>query len=129
MRRGLVDESKLFSPKTPRANVVGDFGEEDNEGKCTTGQPVRIGNVTWTGTRRQTMEGIGASLVFYTNWITEHKHKQEIYDKIFGEMKPSILRMRNSWDSPSQYVFKGGIHQFGRLKLVLPKQHETRREF
>jgi hypothetical protein len=29
--------------------------------------------------------------------------KKDMYDAIFGELQPSILRMRNSWDSPNQW--------------------------
>jgi hypothetical protein len=103
MARGLVDEEEQKRSADGKVGVRGNFGEEDDEGECTAGQPVRIGNVTWSGSRKQTMEGIGASLVFYTNWITNHKNKAEIYDIIFGEMKPTILRMRNSWDCPNQF--------------------------
>jgi glucuronoarabinoxylan endo-1,4-beta-xylanase len=46
----------------------------------------------------QTMEGFGASLAFYENWLTAHPHKDQIYEIIFGELSLDILRVRNAYD-------------------------------
>jgi len=46
----------------------------------------------------QTIEGFGASLAYYENWLTEHPKKNEIYEAIFGELGLDILRIRNSHD-------------------------------
>lgn len=76
------------------------LGELD-ESECSASQPVVMGNITWTGERKQTMEGMGGSMVFYTNWLTFHPNKNAIYKAIYSELQPSILRLRNSWDSPN----------------------------
>lgn len=81
-----------------------DFVDDEDDTECSENQVVRLGNVTMDiSITHQRMEGIGASLVFYTNFLTFHPYKDEIYDAIFGEIKPTVLRMRNSWDSPNRW--------------------------
>jgi len=46
----------------------------------------------------QTMEGFGASLAYYENWLTAHPKKAEIYEAIFAELSLDILRVRNAFD-------------------------------
>jgi glucuronoarabinoxylan endo-1,4-beta-xylanase len=47
-------------------------------------------------TKHQVMEGFGASLAFYENWLTAHPRKAEIYQAVFGELGLDILRVRNA---------------------------------
>lgn len=47
-------------------------------------------------TKYQTVEGFGASLAYYENWLVAHPNKSEIYDAIFGELSLDILRVRNA---------------------------------
>lgn len=54
--------------------------------------------------KKQHMFGIGGSLAFFTNFITEHPNANLIYDAIFSELRPSVLRLRNSYDQPNQYL-------------------------
>lgn len=49
------------------------------------------------GTQFQTVEGFGASLAYYENWLTAHPNKKEIYDAVFGELSLDILRVRNAY--------------------------------
>ncbi len=49
-------------------------------------------------TRYQTMEGFGAALAYYENWLTAHPNKAEVYEAIFGELSLDILRYRNAYD-------------------------------
>jgi hypothetical protein len=59
MKRNLVSPAELRSAGTAegRAGAApGDFGEDD-ETECASGQPIRMGDVTWTGEEFQTMEG------------------------------------------------------------------------
>ncbi|MFA9392528.1 MAG: T9SS type A sorting domain-containing protein [Prolixibacteraceae bacterium] len=46
----------------------------------------------------QTVEGFGAALAYYENWLTSHPNKTEIYEAIFGELSLDILRVRNAYD-------------------------------
>jgi glucuronoarabinoxylan endo-1,4-beta-xylanase len=41
------------------------------------------------------MEGFGASIAYYQNWLIDHPNKAEIYDAIFNELGLSILRLNN----------------------------------
>jgi len=49
-------------------------------------------------TKFQTIEGFGASLAYYDNWLTAHPNKAGIYDAIFNELSLDILRVRNAYD-------------------------------
>lgn len=48
-------------------------------------------------TQEEPMKGIGYSNAFYTNWWHRHDSKEMIYKKILDELRPSILRLRNSY--------------------------------
>lgn len=48
--------------------------------------------------RYQSIEGFGASLAYYENWLTAHPNKSQIYQAIFGELSLDILRVRNAYD-------------------------------
>lgn len=48
-----------------------------------------------TSIKHQTMEGFGASIAYYQNWLIDHPNKAEIYDAIFNELGLSILRLNN----------------------------------
>ena len=45
----------------------------------------------------QTIEGFGASLYYYSNWLTAHPNKQDIYGHIFGGLGLDILRLGNTY--------------------------------
>ncbi|TYQ13135.1 UNVERIFIED_CONTAM: glucuronoarabinoxylan endo-1,4-beta-xylanase [Acetivibrio alkalicellulosi] len=45
--------------------------------------------------KHQTIEGFGASIAFYQNWLIDHPNKAEIYDVIFNELGLSVLRLNN----------------------------------
>jgi hypothetical protein len=64
-----------------------------------------VGRITLdTTTKYQTIEGFGGSLAFFQNWVSEHPNAAEIYDAIFTELRPSVLRLRNSYDQPSPFL-------------------------
>jgi glucuronoarabinoxylan endo-1,4-beta-xylanase len=50
------------------------------------------------------MEGFGASLAYYENWLTAHPKKAEIYEAIFAELSLDILRVRNAHDYDSGMI-------------------------
>ena len=43
------------------------------------------GNIN-AGEIHQTIEGFGASIAWYSNWITGHPNNEDIYDYIFNEL-------------------------------------------
>lgn len=53
-----------------------------------------------TATRYQAIEGFGGGAVYYTNWISAHPYKAEIYDTVFTGLGLSYLRIGN-WDQDS----------------------------
>ncbi len=46
----------------------------------------------------QTVEGFGAALAYYENWLIAHPNKADIYEAIFEELSLDILRVRNAYD-------------------------------
>lgn len=49
----------------------------------------------------QTIEGFGASIAWYENWVTAHPNKRELYDLIFKELGLDILRLQNWYGKQS----------------------------
>ncbi len=43
----------------------------------------------------QTIEGFGASIAWYENWVTAHPNKKELYNVLFKELGLDILRLQN----------------------------------
>lgn len=51
----------------------------------------------------QEIEGFGASVAWYRNWLTRHPNKDEIYDLIFDNLGLDILRLRNTYRYQSNF--------------------------
>lgn len=67
-------------------------------------QSVQSVTLSYDGTTTyQTIDGIGASIVYFGNWITFHPNKGEIFDLLFTELKPSVLRIRNHYNSENEF--------------------------
>ena len=45
----------------------------------------------------QTIQGFGASIAYYENWLTAHPNNEAIYEAIFGDLGIDILRLRNTY--------------------------------
>lgn len=56
-----------------------------------------------SSTTYQTIDGFGGSIAFFGNWITNHEYKTDIYDLLFSELKPSVLRLRNHYDTDNEF--------------------------
>lgn len=110
-RGDIAPEADFIDSNTPDAKTRHGSATSDQAGsfelgelaesECSASQPIVMGNITWSGNTQQTMEGLGGSIVFYTGWSTQHPNKEAIYDAVFSELQPTILRLRNSWNSPS----------------------------
>ncbi|MFB0524364.1 MAG: carbohydrate binding domain-containing protein [Phycisphaerae bacterium] len=59
-------------------------------------------------TAYQELEGFGASGAFYSNWLTAHPKKSEIYDVIFGQLGLDIYRIRNTYGIDIDYISRAG---------------------
>jgi hypothetical protein len=67
--------------------------------------------------RRQTVQGFGASLAFYANWLTAHPNKQEIYSALFDRdngLGLSMLRVANWFRYQSNPNFDPDAAEFVR---------------
>jgi glucuronoarabinoxylan endo-1,4-beta-xylanase len=55
-------------------------------------------------TRHQKIEGFGAAAAYYTRNLIQHKQKAQLYNLLFKELHPDILRLRNTYDiSPADF--------------------------
>jgi glucuronoarabinoxylan endo-1,4-beta-xylanase len=45
----------------------------------------------------QTMVGFGASVAWYSNWLSQHINANELYFRIFDDLSLDILRLRNNY--------------------------------
>ena len=57
-----------------------------------SGQSVSI---TVNSNTYQTIDGIGGSIVYYTDWLTDHPHKEVLYDTLFTGLGLTSLRIGN----------------------------------
>ena len=76
--------------------------------------------------RHQTLEGFGAAIAWYDDWLTQHPNKAELYDVIFGDLGIDILRLRNrfryqeSFAVESAEIVREGSRSLGRdLKVLM----------
>ncbi|MBN2105473.1 T9SS type A sorting domain-containing protein [bacterium] len=51
----------------------------------------------------QTIQGFGASIAFYENWVVAHPNKEDIYSTVFDELGLDILRIRNNYRYESYF--------------------------
>ena len=49
------------------------------------------------GQRFQVLEGFGASVAWYGEWLTTHPRKRELYELMFRDLGLDILRLRNNY--------------------------------
>ncbi len=56
------------------------------------------------GETHQTMEGFGASLYYYSNWLVAHPKKEDIYNDIFDGLGLDILRLGNTYGYGSSNI-------------------------
>ncbi len=55
--------------------------------------------------RHQNIEGFGASVSWYEDWLVGHPLKDELYDILFGELGLDIYRIRNIYDQPGDIEY------------------------
>jgi glucuronoarabinoxylan endo-1,4-beta-xylanase len=60
--------------------------------------------------KHQKIEGFGAALAFYENWLIAHPNKNVIYEAVFGELGLDILRVRNAHDYDAGMI--GRVKEF-----------------
>jgi len=68
--------------------------------------------------RHQTLEGFGAAVAWYDNWLTDHPNKAEIYATIFKDLGLDLLRLRNRYRYQSEFAVESQeIVEQGSLSL------------
>lgn len=73
-------------------------------GSSTAVLTAATGNIN-AGETHQTIEGFGASIAWYSNWVTDHPNKDDLYESIFNELGLDILRLRNEYrNNPVNFV-------------------------
>ncbi|HPD00812.1 MAG TPA: carbohydrate-binding protein [Acetivibrio sp.] len=56
-------------------------------------------------TKYQTLEGFGAAIAWYNNWLTGHPNKNELYNTLFYDMGLDILRLRNQYRYNNNFAY------------------------
>jgi glucuronoarabinoxylan endo-1,4-beta-xylanase len=74
----------------------------------------------------QTIEGFGGSLYYYSNWLTAHPNKEDIYISLFDDLGVDILRLGNTYRpgkalSPdaAEFVSKAGEFSGRPVKVLI----------
>lgn len=49
------------------------------------------------------MEGIGGCISWYGNWLLAHPQGEQILNHVFYDLKPSVLRLRNTYHQGSDF--------------------------
>lgn len=77
-------------------------------------------------TTYQTIEGFGASLAFYENWVPAHPNKEEMYNYAFNELGIDWLRIRNVYryqndfnPSSVEFVQKAAQYSNNSIKTLM----------
>lgn len=56
-------------------------------------------------TTYQTLEGFGAAIAWYNNWLTGHPNKSELYNILFYDLGLDILRLRNQYRNNNNFAY------------------------
>jgi len=56
-------------------------------------------------TKYQTLEGFGAAIAWYNNWVTGHPNKNELYNVLFYDLGLDILRLRNQYRNNNNFAY------------------------
>lgn len=56
-----------------------------------------------TSERFQTLEGFGASVAWYVEWLAEHPNADELYDLLYVDLGADILRIRNTYQRENEW--------------------------
>lgn len=62
--------------------------------------------IDWDNGARQVMDGFGGGITWYGSWAVAHPNRDAIFDTVFSELKPSVLRIRNTF---GQGTDEGGL--------------------
>ena len=108
----------------PAALLVGCGGStSDPGGRTQTSLDVTV-DVTLTE-RHQTLEGFGAAVAWYDNWLTEHPNKAELYNVLFSDLGLDLLRLRNRFRYQEEFLIESqeivaeGSRSLGRDLTIL----------
>ena len=79
------------------ASAASDGGSGGSETSEPEPEPADATVTVDVGQRFQVLEGFGASVAWYGDWLTKHPRKREIYELMFRDLGLDILRLRNSY--------------------------------
>ncbi len=88
---GLAANEQLASGGN--AAVAGDGGST----AASEPEPIDATLTVDVGQRFQVLEGFGASVAWYGDWLTAHPRKREIYELMFRDLGLGILRLRSNY--------------------------------
>lgn len=116
-----AEDAGTDNPQPPPPDPEEDAGTDTEE---PPGLSATV--VVDTATRHQTLVGFGASAAWYGDRLTNHPHKDVIYDKVFADLGLDVLRLRNVYrreggmfDPDSAEIVAEGERSLGRAPTVL----------
>lgn len=56
----------------------------------------------------QVMEGMGGAISWYGAWALDHPNRDAIMDAVFSDLRPSVLRVRNTFQQGNDHGGDGG---------------------
>jgi glucuronoarabinoxylan endo-1,4-beta-xylanase len=83
------------SAGAPSVSTPGAGGSGGSE--AAEPEPIEATLTVDVGQRFQIIEGFGASVAWYGDWLTTHPRKRELYELLFRELGLDILRLRNAY--------------------------------
>lgn len=70
---------------------AGRGGGDGGGGTCSTELVFDFSNT------HERITAMGGSMAYYQNWVTNHPNKEKIYAALFGQLRPALLRFRNTF--------------------------------
>jgi O-glycosyl hydrolase len=70
-------------------------------------------------TRHQKIEGFGAAAAYYTKNLLQHKQKTQLYNLLFKELHPEILRLKNTYEYITPFDFNSSTEVARDAKAAL----------
>lgn len=120
-----LDATPLAWLLLPAALLIGCGPSTSEPGPSRTQTSLDVSVDVDLGERYQTLEGFGAAVAWYDNWLTDHPNKAELYDVLFSELGLDILRLRNRFRYQdefwveSQEIVAEGSRSLGRDLTLL----------
>ncbi|MFW6386924.1 MAG: dockerin type I domain-containing protein [Bacillota bacterium] len=98
---GYLDSSDVSVMEGYLLGQISEFPAEEEEDPPSDALEINIEE----DNTYQEIEGFGASVAYYGNWLPEHPNNDDIYDLIYNDLGIDILRL-NNWFHDDRYGYQ-----------------------